>query len=127
MFLETDDLVVVIEGKRTEPAPTTTTTWMPVRHQMLRHIDAAWDRRGDRQLFGFFIVEGETGDSMTVPAHWREAARNTTTSGAVARACRIAHRGDPAANRECVHWRDDMAGCLSRPVDSRGGVDRKVV
>jgi hypothetical protein len=90
VFLESDDLVVVIEGKRTEPAATTTTTWMPVRHQMLRHLDAAWDMRGDRQLLGFFIVEGDTADSMAVPAHWREAARNTTTSGALAQS--LPHR-----------------------------------
>ena len=97
VFLESDDLVVVIEGKRTEPAPTTTTTWMPVRHQMLRHLDAAWDRRGDRQLLGFFIVEGDTGDSMAVPAHWREAARNTTTSGALAQS--MPHRSQEVQQR----------------------------
>lgn len=34
VFLETPDAVIVVEGKRTEPGPTTETTWMPGRHQM---------------------------------------------------------------------------------------------
>lgn len=59
--------VVVIEGKRTEPGPTTSTTWMPVRHQMLRHIDAAWDTRGTRRVIGLMIVEAAEG-STAVPA-----------------------------------------------------------
>jgi hypothetical protein len=55
-YLETTDLIVVVEGKRTESGPTTQTTFMPVRHQMLRAIDAAWDVRGARDVVGFFIV-----------------------------------------------------------------------
>lgn len=58
VFLETDEVVVVIEGKRTESSPTTATAWMPVRHQMLRHLDGAWEIRGSRSVYGFFIVEG---------------------------------------------------------------------
>lgn len=60
VYLETPTAVIVIEGKFTESAPTTKTTWMATRSQMLRHIDAAWDRRGDRQVYGFFIVESAT-------------------------------------------------------------------
>jgi hypothetical protein len=75
VFLETDDLIVVIEGKRTEAGPTTGTSWMPVRHQMLRHIDAAWDIGGKRQCGGFFIVEGNP--EGEVPDHWLNAARQT--------------------------------------------------
>lgn len=41
VYLETPDLLVVIEGKCTEAGPMTHTTWMPGRHQMLRHLDAA--------------------------------------------------------------------------------------
>jgi hypothetical protein len=75
VFLETDDLIVVIEGKRTESGPTTATNWMPVRHQMLRHVDTAWEIRGDRQCVGFFIVEGNT--EGNVPDHWLDAVRTT--------------------------------------------------
>jgi hypothetical protein len=64
-YLETDDLVVVIEGKRTEAGPTTRTKWMPVRHQMLRNIDAAWEIRGRRNVVGFFIVEGKTDGGLS--------------------------------------------------------------
>jgi hypothetical protein len=65
--IETPDALVVIEGKRTEGGPTTSTKWLPGRHQMWRHIDAAWERRGRRRVYGMFIVEGEThGD---VPGH----------------------------------------------------------
>jgi len=53
VYLETDNLVVVIEGKRTEYTSTTKTTWMPVRHQILRHLDCPWEIRGARKLFGF--------------------------------------------------------------------------
>lgn len=58
VFLATDEIVVVIEGKRTEAERTKNTEWMPVRDQMLRHLDAAWEVRNGRQLFGFMIVEG---------------------------------------------------------------------
>lgn len=73
-LLETPDALIVIEGKRTEPGPTTHTTWMPGRHQIWRHIDAAWEIRGRRQVFGFFIVEAENGE---IPDVWIEAARCT--------------------------------------------------
>ena len=70
-YLRTNRAVVVIEGKFTERAPTTHSTWMDVRHQMLRHIDAAWDTRAKRSVFGFFIVE-DTG----APG-WTNAVKQT--------------------------------------------------
>lgn len=73
-LIETPDAVVVIEGKRTERGPTLRTTWMRTRHQMLRHMDAAWECRDERRVFGFFIVEA---DDEGVPAHWRSAAIDT--------------------------------------------------
>ena len=42
-YLETDSIVVVVEGKRTEPTTTSHTTFMPKRSQLIRHIDAAWE------------------------------------------------------------------------------------
>ena len=82
VFIETDNLVVVIEGKRTERHPTTTTKWMAGRHQMLRHIDCAWERRKGKSVFGFFIVEG-IGDSCDVPAAWLGFAKGTISPEAV--------------------------------------------
>src|SRR4029078_9689451 len=32
VYLDSDDVVLVVEGKRTETAPTTSTAWMKVRH-----------------------------------------------------------------------------------------------
>lgn len=68
VYIETDRAVIVVEGKRTEPVPTTATTWMAERHQMLRHIDAAWDGRGGRDVYGILIVEGV--DDGSVPDPW---------------------------------------------------------
>jgi hypothetical protein len=41
-----------------EPGPTTHTTWMPVRHKILRHIDAAFEIRVGRSVSSFFVLEG---------------------------------------------------------------------
>lgn len=69
VFLETSSTVVVIEGKRTERKATTTTTWMPLRSQMLRHMDAAWEMRGTKQVLGLMIVEGDK-DATAPNDHW---------------------------------------------------------
>ena len=75
VVIQARDALVVIEGKRTEPDATVGTTWLPGRHQMWRHIDAAWEIRGSRKVFGFFIVEGEIG--AAVPKVWQEAFKHT--------------------------------------------------
>lgn len=76
VFLVAEDALVVIEGKRTERDATTDTKWLPGRHQMWRHIDAAWELRGRRAVYGFFVVKGEDG-SGTVPERWRAVASRT--------------------------------------------------
>lgn len=58
VFLQTRDLVIVIEGKRTEAGPTTKVSWMKGRLQMIRHMDSALEIADGRQVVGFFIVEG---------------------------------------------------------------------
>lgn len=69
--LETDTLVVVIEGKRTERKATTVTTWMPARSQMVRHMDVAWDIRRGKRVLGLMIVEGQGGAEAVSPTdHW---------------------------------------------------------
>jgi hypothetical protein len=90
VFIQTPDVIVVIEGKRTESKPTTCTKWMAVRHQMLRHIDCAWEVAGNRKIIGFFIVEGQGADCL-VPAAWIEYARQTVAPGVVASS--LPHRG----------------------------------
>src|ERR1700733_9989689 len=71
VLIETPDALVVIEGKRTEPGPTLDTTWLSGRHQIWRHIDAAWEIRGRRRVFGFFIVQSQDSDGG-LPPHWRK-------------------------------------------------------
>jgi hypothetical protein len=79
--IETPDAIVVVEGKRTENGPTTHTKFMDNRHQMLRHIDCAWEIRGTKRVFGLFIVEGNGGTD--VPPEWREASISTISAEAV--------------------------------------------
>lgn len=81
-LIETPDALIVVEGKRTEPAPTTHTTWMSRRDQIWRHIDAAWGVRGTRKVFGMFVVEGD--DRGDVPAVWMEGLHAARSSEAIA-------------------------------------------
>ena len=55
---------------------------MPVRHQMLRHIDCAWEIRGNRPVFGFFIVEGD--DHEELPMEWTGFVHTTIHPDALA-------------------------------------------
>ena len=83
VYLETETAIIVIEGKRTEADITRDTMWMPVRHQMLRHIDSAWNIRGQRKVVGMFIVEG-IGGSEEVSQHWRTVCSETTKAETIA-------------------------------------------
>lgn len=80
VYIETEDAVVVIEGKRTERDATTTTTWMAERDQMLRHLDGAWEIRGNRRVYGFYIVEDDPAEGPDVPAHWQGVCAKTIAS-----------------------------------------------
>jgi hypothetical protein len=74
--------LLVTEGKRTERGPTRDTQWMPGRHQMWRHIDAAWEVRGGRVVYGFFIVQDDpTGG---IPEFWRQVAEETVSDAVLA-------------------------------------------
>lgn len=90
VYIETSDIIVVIEGKRTESKPTTNTKWMADRHQMLRHIDCAWEVRGRKKVFGFFIVEGKD-NSINIPSEWLAYAEETESETAIASS--LPHRG----------------------------------
>lgn len=97
-YLETQDAIIIVEGKRTEAAPTIGTTWMPGRHQILRHLDAAWEIRGHRRVYGMLIVEGEGGaDAVGVPSQWAHAGLNTISTAAIEGS--LPHRG-PAEQLE---------------------------
>ena len=83
VYLVTSDALVVIEGKRTESGATMRTAWMASRDQMLRHIDAAWEIRGSRAVYGFFVVEGPESGGVGVPGRWVHTAVKTVSSDTI--------------------------------------------
>lgn len=101
VYIETEDLILVIEGKRTESRPTTHTKWMPTRHQMIRHIDCAWEIRGRKQVVGFFIVEGG-GEATEPPLIWQKFANDTVKKDNIVAS--LPHRGE----KECR----EIASCF---------------
>lgn len=76
-FVVTPDLLVVIEGKRTESTANTFLPWPAGRHQIWRHLDAAWETRGRREVVGMLIVEGD--GAGEVPESWLAVARAAFT------------------------------------------------
>lgn len=91
-YLVTPDALIVVEGKRTERGPTTSTTWMAGRHQILRQIDAAYEIAGRRSVYGLFVVEADIEtDATAVPARWLDALRESTSSTAIEGS--LPHRG----------------------------------
>ena len=69
--LEMEDAVLVVEGKRTERSCTSTTTWMGVRSQLLRHMDAAMESFPGKRVLGLLLVEGDGGSEAHMPSpHW---------------------------------------------------------
>lgn len=82
VYIATTQALIVIEGKRTEAGATIDTQWMKGRHQMWRHIDAAWEVKGARRVYGLFIVEGD--EQGRVPSHWHLASQATCAEAALA-------------------------------------------
>jgi hypothetical protein len=101
VMIETPDALIVIEGKRTESGPTLDTTWLSGRHQIWRHIDAAWEIRGRRRVFGLFIVQGQESDGG-LPPHWQKAIRDAV--GSVVLDASFPHRSSTE--------RDAIAACF---------------
>lgn len=116
VFLETESIIVVIEGKRTERAATELTTWMPRRSQMLRHMDAAWEVRGAKRILGLMIVEGEGPSAVEPGSHWLAEANRQIDDESLLKAypidsLKFANRsprgflGSQPGRRCAVHWR----------------------
>ena len=71
-LLETEDVVLCIEGKRTERSCTSTTKWMGERSQLVRHMDAAREAYAPKRVLGLLIVEGSDGEEGLTPSEfWR--------------------------------------------------------
>jgi hypothetical protein len=67
VMIETPDALIVIECKSSEPNGAPDSAAVTGRHPMWRHIDAAWEIRGRRQVFGLFIVPGQEPDGGVPP------------------------------------------------------------
>ena len=78
VFIETPDALIVIEGKRAEQGPNLDPTWLTGRPPIWRHIDAAWEIRGRRQVFGLYLVQGQESDGALSP-HWADAFREAVS------------------------------------------------
>jgi hypothetical protein len=84
VYLVAADALVVVEGKRTERTTTMDTTWLKGRHQIWRHLDAAWEIRGRRDVYGLFIVESDVASTdSSVPELWRKAGQACLDSNAL--------------------------------------------
>ena len=58
LFIESEQYIIVVEGKRTEADITHSTTYLPNRCQMVRHIENALEYcECNKTVIGFYIVE----------------------------------------------------------------------
>jgi hypothetical protein len=55
IYIETKEYIIVGEAKRTENHLTTSTMWLQVRDQLIRHIDAVID--SGKEVLSFFIFD----------------------------------------------------------------------
>jgi hypothetical protein len=69
-LLEGEQIVLCVEGKRTEASCTTETTWMEIRSQLVRHMDAAMDRFPNKRILGLLIVEGDGSIGVSPSPFW---------------------------------------------------------
>ncbi len=71
---------------------------MPVRHQILRHMDAAWEVAFGRPVFGLVVVEGE-GDTpeAPLPAAWATYGQDVVTPSILAAS--LPHRDQAVRGR----------------------------
>jgi hypothetical protein len=75
-LFESEDVVLCVEGKRTEARCTTSTQWMRKRSQLVRHMDSAMARFPEKRILGMLIVEGDGDADAIVPSeHWRNESK----------------------------------------------------
>ena len=83
-FIQTDTIVLVVEGKRTERTCTESTKWMDSRSQILRHMDAALEIAGHRKVLGLLIAEGpKTNKGLRPSKHWSDQEKAQTTQAMI--------------------------------------------
>ena len=111
----TPDAIVVVEGKRTEAGPTVNTSWLAGRHQIWRHIDAAWEIREKRHVYGLFLVESVAGG---VPTVWRDAAANTVRDDVLASSLPHRTQGEADEVSRCF-----LGACDWQSLCTQAGLD----
>lgn len=78
-WLETDRLVLFVEGKRTEPL-SSKTAWLPARNQLARNLDAIRNERGEKA--GVVLLAVEANVEEPSDDELREAAPHLGESAA---------------------------------------------
>jgi hypothetical protein len=68
VMIETPDALIVVECTSAGRIATPKSAAPTGRHPMWRHIDAAWEIRGRRRVFGFFIVPDQQQGGDVPPA-----------------------------------------------------------
>lgn len=101
VLIETPEALVVIESKRGTTVPAVDEAALPGRPLIWRNLDAAWEIRGRRRVFGLFIVEGD-GTEANLPAHWRDSLRKLRSEDIL---------GSSFPHRSSAE-RNDVAACL---------------
>lgn len=61
VYVETDDAIFIGEAKRTEPKLTDSTKWLPVRDQLIRHVDSVIE--SEKKVYSFLLRD----DSSVYP------------------------------------------------------------
>lgn len=58
LFIENEQYILLVEGKRTEPNKTSQVAYLPNRSQMVRHIENTLNYcKGQKKVIAFYIVE----------------------------------------------------------------------
>ncbi len=67
VVIVTDKIVLIVEGKLTEPHLTTQTTWLDGRDQMIRHLDSAMaceELSAQKHVLGMYIIGDSSDESI---------------------------------------------------------------
>lgn len=85
VFIETRSHLIIGEAKRTENELTTSTTWLGVRDQLVRHIDAVID--SSKEILSFFLFS-----KQGFHDHYSQKMENYSSIEYLKRS--LPHRGD---------------------------------
>lgn len=80
LFIENENFILLVEGKRTENSTTKKVSYLRNRSQMVRHIENAIDYcNGQKKVIAFYIVEEGCGyENECTPEGFAEDLKNET-------------------------------------------------